>query len=184
MFPSRCVLKESCLSDHDSGKYPAVQCICNTPLVRCSTYKILTFQKEMMEKLGMLLLFFLSLAASLYLVRPTRLSFFPYHWSSVYVRLEGKFCLPFAPCFASLLSLVPASAGALRLLASVQRFASEAAICDLQMTWAWSCWWLLRRFCKSTLVMCDMMRLESSPLAISTGKLLFSWHKIEPLYSR
>lgn len=110
--------------------------------------------------------------------------FFPYHWSFVYVRLEGKFCLPFAPCFASLLSLVPASAEALRLLASVQRFASEAAICDLQMTWARSCWWLLRRFCKSTLVMCDMMRLESSPLAISTGKLLFSWHKIEPLYSR
>lgn len=107
--------------------------------------------------------------------------FFPY---SIYVRLEGKFCLPFAPCFASLLSLVPALAEALRLLASVQRFASEAAICDLQMTWAGSCWWLLRRFCKSTLVMCDMMRLESSPLAISTGKLLFSWHKIEPLYSR
>lgn len=129
--------------------------------------------------------FFLSLAvSSLFLVHPTRLSFFPYHWSFVYVRLEGKFCLPFAPCFASLLSLVPASAEALRLLASVQRFASEAAICDLQMTWARSCWWLLRRFCKSTLVMCDMMRLESSPLAISTGKLLFSWHKIEPLYSR
>lgn len=89
--------------------------------------------------------FFLSLAvSSLFLVHPTRLSFFPYHWSFVYVRLEGKFCLPFAPCFASLLSLVPASAEALRLLASVQRFASEAAICDLQMTWARSCWWLLR----------------------------------------
>lgn len=126
---------------------------------------------------------FLSLAASLSLVHPTHLSFF-HTIEALSVRLEGKFCLPFAPCFASLLSLVPASAEALRLLASVQRFASEAAICDLQMTWAQSCWWLLRRFCKSTLVMCDMMRLESSPLAISTGKLLFSWHKIEPLYSR
>lgn len=182
MFTSRCVLKESCLSGHGSRKYPAVQCICNTPLVHCSTYKILTFQKEIIEKLAMIWLFFLSLAASLSLVHPTHLSFF-HTIEALSVRLEGKFCLPFAPCFASLLSLVLASAEVLRLLASVQRFASEAAICDLQMTWAQSCWWLLRRFCKSTPVMCDMMRLESSPLAISTGKLLFSWHTIEPLYS-
>lgn len=166
-------------------KIPCCSVHLHTPLVQCFTYKILTFQKERIVKMAMnWLLFFLSLAASLSLVHPTLLSFFPYHWSSVYVGLEGKFCLPFAPCFASLLSLMPASAEALRLLASVQRFASEAAICDLQMTWAWSSWWLLRRFCKSTLVICDMMRLESSPLAISTGKLLFSWHKIEPLYSR
>lgn len=58
MFTSRCVLNESRLSGHGSGNYPAVQCICNSPVVHCSTYKILTFQKEMMEKLDMLQLFF------------------------------------------------------------------------------------------------------------------------------
>lgn len=155
---------------------------CSTHLQH-STCLLLYLHKKMIEKPAMLWL--LSLVVSLsFLYTPPASRFFPYHWRSVYVSLEGKFCLPFAPCLALLLSLVPAPAKALRLLASVQRFASEAAICDLQMTWALSCWWLLRRFCKSALVMCDMMRLESSPLAISTGKLLFSWHKIEPLYSR
>lgn len=39
MFTGRCVLKESSLAGHGSGKYPAVQRICNTPLVHGSTYK-------------------------------------------------------------------------------------------------------------------------------------------------
>lgn len=60
-----------------------------------------------------------------------------------------------------------------RLLASVQRFASEVTICDAQMTWAGSCWWLFRRFCKLKPVMCYVMWLETS-----TSKLLFSQHTI------
>lgn len=54
---------------------------------------------------------------------------------------------------------MPASAGALWHLASVQRFASGATICDLQMTWAMPRLWLLRWFCKAKSVMCDMMWL-------------------------
>ena len=32
MFTGRCVLKELSLAGHGSGKYPAVRCICNSPL--------------------------------------------------------------------------------------------------------------------------------------------------------
>lgn len=83
MFTGRCVLKERSLAGHDSGKYPAVRCICNSLLFPIPPTKILTFYR-LMDELATLLLsplfsifFFLSF-------------FFPFHW-----RL--KLCLRKAP---------------------------------------------------------------------------------------
>lgn len=67
-------------------------------------------------------------------------------------------------------------------LASVQRFASGATICDLQMTWAMPCLWQWRWFCKAKSVMCDMMwlgliRLVKALFSVKKTKIitLFFW---------
>lgn len=106
MFTGRCVLKESSLAGHGSGKYPAVQRICNTPLVHGSTYKNPDLLKRNDGEAGHALDSSFSLSLSFFHSLPPSLSFFPYHWTPVYVRLKGKFFPPFAPCFTLLLSLV------------------------------------------------------------------------------
>lgn len=178
MFTGRCVLKESSLAGHGSGKYPAVQRICNTPLVHGSTYKNPDLLKRNDGEAGHALVFsfsfsfFLSFSHSL-------LSFLFFHTIEPLSMLSLKansspLCTLFHITFKS--SAGPARAP--RLLASVQRFASEVTICDAQMTWARSCWWLFRRFCKPKPIMCYMMWLETST---NTSKLLFSQHTIECL---
>lgn len=77
MFTGRCVLKESSLAGHGSGKYPAVQRICNTPLVHGSTYKNPDLLKRNDGEAGHALdssFFSLSLSHSL-----LPFLFFPYH---------------------------------------------------------------------------------------------------------
>lgn len=94
MFTGRCVLKDSSLAGHGSGKYPAVQRICNTPLVHGSTYKNPDLLKRNDGEAGHGLNSSFSLCLSL---SPSFHLFFPYHWTPVYVRLEGKFFPPLHP---------------------------------------------------------------------------------------
>jgi len=180
MFTGRCVLKESSLAGHGSGKYPAVQRICNTPLVHGSTYKNPDLLKRNDGEAGHGLnssfsfLFSLSFSHSL----PPSISFFHTIEPLSILGLKANsspLCILLHITFKS--SAGPARAP--RLLASVQRFASEVTICDAQITWARICWWLLRRFCKPKPVMCYMMWLETST---NTSKLMFSQHTIECVY--
>lgn len=55
-FSGRCVLKELFLAGHGSGKYPAVQCICNSLLFPIPPTKSWPF-KGMMDELVMLVSF-------------------------------------------------------------------------------------------------------------------------------
>lgn len=97
MFTGRCVLKELSLAGHGSGKYPAVRCICNSLLFPIPPTKSWPF-KEMMDELAMLL--FLSLSHPLFFFLYLSILFHTIEdWSSVYVRLQGKFCPSFARCF-------------------------------------------------------------------------------------
>lgn len=134
MFTGRCVLKESSLAGHGSGKYPAVQRICNTPLVHGSTYKNPDLLKRNDGGAGHgLNSSFSFLVLSVFLSVPPSIYFFHTIEPLSMLGLKANsspLCILFHITFKS--SAGPARAP--RLLASVQRFASEVTICDAQMT--------------------------------------------------
>lgn len=74
---------------------------------------------------------------------------------------------------------MPALARALWHLASVQRFASGATICDSQMTWTMPCLWLWSQFCRACWVRWNLIgphiTADSLNQLVKTVWTLWSW---------
>lgn len=77
MFTSRCIFKDSCLSGHGSGKYPAVSCICTFHSSLLYLQNSDLFEKKWWKSWPWLFVF----SCFSFSCTPHPPFFFPYHWS-------------------------------------------------------------------------------------------------------